>query len=430
MSAAAKPLDPPSLRVTVTEGERCHRSVEVEVPAELVAAERAAVLREYASRVKLKGFRKGKAPAHVLLQNYGGDIHEETIDRAIEKACRQALDSRGMQPVSDVKVADLHYSGGGVLSFKASFEVRPEVKLGRLGGFRIERPPATVPDGAAEAILERLRRQHAVWETAENGRPEAGDSVTVLVTKLEGTGDGSGGDGDRQYDLVLGEGQALPDIEDAIRTLTAGGADEFDVAFPDDYPDEARAGTRHRLKIELISRRVLELPTLDDAFAGSVGDFDDLDALRARIGRDLEREARSRAEGELRAQLLDMVVEANPFDVPDSMVEACTEAIIDDDGDLEPDMLEKLRAELRPSSELAVRRELLVKRIVEEHGLRASEREIGAKVREIARQAGRSPSAVRARLRKSGGLTNIERAITDAKLFGFLMAQSGIEEEK
>lgn len=427
MSAAAKPPGPPRLQVTVTEGERCHRFAEVEAPAEFVAAERAAVLRKYASRVKLRGFRKGKAPTHVLLRHYGSDIHEETIDRVVQKACRQALESRKLQPVSGVKVADLNYSGTGVLSFKASFEVRPEVALRRLGGFRIERPPVTVPDGALEAILERLRREHAVWKTAENGRPEPGDSVTVLLTRLEGAGDGSGSNGSRRYDLVLGEGQALPDIEDAIQTLATGGSDEFEIAFPDHYPDETRAGTRHRLKIELVSRRRLELPTLDDAFAVSIGDFEDLKGLCAQIGKDLERDARSRAEAEFRERLLDLVVEANPFEVPDSMVEAYTEAILADAGDLKPERLERLRAELRPSSELAVRRDLLVSRIVEEHGLRASEQEISARVREIARQARQPPSAVRARLRKSGGLSNIERGITDAKLFGFLMAQSGIE---
>lgn len=422
MSSAATPI-PPRLLVTVIEGKRCHRSIEVEVPSDFVAAEQDAVLRKYASRMKLRGFRKGKAPANVILQHHGGDIHRETIDRAVQKACKQALDSRKLHPVSDVEVTDLRTSGDDALSFKASFEIRPEVSIGRLGGFRVERPLVSVADGATEAVFERLRRENAVWRTAENGRPEPGDSVTVRLGELEG------GDGGRQYDLVLGEGQALPDIEDAIRTLAVEGADEFDIAFPDDHPDEARAGTSHRLGIELVSRRVAELPVLDDAFAASVGDFDDLEALRARIGEDLERDARSRAEAELHERLLHMVVEANPFDVPDSMVAAYTEALLADAGDLDPEKLGELRAELRPASEFAVRRELLVERIVEEHGLRASEQEIGARVQDLARRTGQSPSAVRARLRKSGGLSNIERGITDAKLFEFLAAQSVIEGE-
>lgn len=419
------PRETARLQVKVSEGERCHRSVDIVVPAEFVDAERSAVLRKYASRVKLRGFRKGKAPAAVILRHYGGDIHQETIDGVVEKACRQAIDSHGLQPFSEVEVADLRTVDGDGLSFKASFEVRPEVTLGRLGGFQVARPPAVVPDGAAEEILGRLGRENAAWRTTENGRPRSGDSVTVLLTPLEGTA-AEGDDGPRQYDLILGEGQALPDIEDAIGTLTTGDAGEFDIGFPDDHPDEQRRGTHHRLRIELVSRRVPELPELDDDFARSIGDFDGIEALRERIAQDLERDARSRAESEVRESLLRLVVEANPFDVPDSMVEAYTDALLSEAGDLEPDGLEKLREELRPASEFAVRRELLVERMVDEHDLRASEEEVGVRIREVAEQMGQSPSAVRARLRKSGGLGNIERGLTDAKLFDFLMARSTI----
>lgn len=427
MSPAPRAPDPSRLDVTVTEGERCHRSVEVVIPADFVAAEQVAVIRKYARKVRLKGFRKGRAPTGVILQHYGREIQEESVDRAIQKACRQAIDSHGLRPVSEVEVADLRFGDeDGALSFKASFEVHPEVTIGRLGGFKLQRAAPAVPDGAADEILERLRKERAAWRTVENGRPESGDSVTVLLTQLDSAPDPDSGDGARQYDLVLGEGQALPDIEEAIRSLAAGEADEFDVAFPDDHPDGDRAGTRHRLKIELVSRRVPELPALDDAFARSVGDFDDLDVLRARIGEDLDMDARSRSEADFRERLLRMVVEANPFDVPDSMVSVYTDALLAEAGDLEESKLEELREELRPSSEFAVRRELIVERIVEEHDLRASPEEVGEKVRELADRMGQSPSAVRSRLRKSGGLDNIERQLTDAKLFEFLMARSDL----
>ena len=426
MSAAARP-DPSRLEVTVTEGERCHRSVDVVVPADFVSAEQGAVIRKFARKVRLKGFRKGKAPTGVILQHYGREIQEESVDRAIQRACRQAIDSHGLRPVSEVQVEDLRFGDeDGALSFKASFEVRPEVTLGRLGGFKLERAPVTVPDGAVDEIIERLRRERAAWRTAENGRPEAGDSVTVQLTQLEEAGEPEADDRMRQYDLVLGEGQALPDIEEAIRSLTTGDAGEFDIAFPDDHPEEERRGSQHRLKIDLVSRRVPELPALDDVFARSVGDFEDLEALRARVGEDLDRDARSRSEADFRERLLNMVVEANPFEVPDSMVSAYTDALLAEAGDLEDSKLEELKAELRPSSEFAVRRELLVERIVAEHGLRASPEEVGEKVKELAGRLGQSPSAVRSRLRKSGGLDNIERQLTDAKLFEFLMAKSDL----
>ena len=426
MKSAAPALDASRLDVTVTEGERCRRTVKVVVPVDVVDAERIAVVRKYASRVKMRGFRKGHVPTPVILQRYGRSIEEETVEASVRKACDAAIVANELRPVSDVEVKDLQFEPGETISFVASFDVRPEVPLGRLGGFRVERPRVAVPDGAADEILEGLRKEHAAWRTEESGSPVAGDSVTVLLTRMEDEDGEPGGDGSRRYDIVLGEGQALPDIEEAIRTLVPGGGDEFDIGFPDDFDDEERRGQRHRLRIELVSRRVPELPALDDAFAGTVGDFEDLAALRARVEEDLEKDARGRAEAELRDRLLLQVVEANDFEVPDSMVEGYTDAVIGDANGVDPERLEDLRKELRPAAQMAVKRELLADRIVDEHGLRPTADEVGARVEELARGSGQSPGRLRARLKKSGGLRNIERSLTDARLFEFLKDRSEI----
>ena len=427
MKSAAPALDASRLDVTVTEGERCRRTVKVVVPVDVVDAERIAVVRKYASRVKMRGFRKGHVPTPVILQRYGRAIEEETVETSVRKACDAAIVANELRPVSDVEVKDLQFEPGETISFVASFDVRPEVSLGRLGGFRVERPRVAVPDGAADEILEGLRKEHAAWRTEESGSPVAGDSVTVLLTRMEDEdGEPGDADGSRRYDIVLGEGQALPDIEEAIGTLVPGGGDEFDVGFPDDFDDEERRGQRHRLRIELVSRRVPELPALDDAFARTVGDFEDLAALRARVEEDLGKDARGRAEAELRDRLLLQVVEANDFEVPDSMVEGYTDAVIGDANGVDPERLEDLRKELRPAAQMAVKRELLADRIVGEHGLRPTADEVGARVEELARGSGQSPGRLRARLKKSGGLRNIERSLTDTRLFEFLKDRSEI----
>ena len=426
MKSVAPALDASRLDVTVTEGERCRRTVKVVVPVDVVDAERIAVVRKYASRVKMRGFRKGHVPTPVILQRYGRSIEEETVEASVRKACDAAIVANELRPVSDVEVKDLQFEPGETISFVASFDVRPEVPLGRLGGFRVERPRVAVPDGAADEILEGLRKEHAAWRTEESGSPVAGDSVTVLLTRMEDEDGEPGGDGSRRYDIVLGEGQALPDIEEAIGTLVPGGGDEFDIGFPDDFDDEERRGQRHRLRIELVSRRVPELPALDDAFARTVGDFEDLAALRARVEEDLGKDARGRAEAELRDRLLLQVVEANDFEVPDSMVEGYTDAVIGDANGVDPERLEDLRKELRPAAQMAVKRELLADRIVDEHGLRPTADEVGDRVEELARGSGQSPGRLRARLKKSGGLRNIERSLTDARLFEFLKDRSEI----
>ena len=429
MKSAAPALDASRLDVTVTEAERCRRTVKVAVPVDVVDAERMAVVRKYASRVKMRGFRKGHVPTRVILQHYGRAIEEETVETAVKKACDAAIVTNGLRPVSDVEVKDLDFEPGEHISFEASFDVRPEVPLGRLGGFRVERPRVAVPEGAAGEILEGLRKEHAAWRTEESGSPVAGDSVTVLLSRLDRE-DAESGDADepRRYDIVLGEGQALPDIEEAIGTLAPGEGGEFHVAFPDDFADEERRGQRHRLRIELVSRRVPELPELDDAFARTVGEFEDLTALRARVEADLEREARARSESELREALFRLVVEANDFEVPDSMVEGYTDVVIGDANGVDPEKLAGLRKELRPAAQMAVKRDLLAERIVDEHELRPGAEEVRAQVEELARGTNQSPGRLHARLKKSGGLRNIERTLTDARLFEFLKSRSEITE--
>ena len=420
---AATQGDASRVDVKVTEGERCRLTLEVTVPVSFVETERVAVTRRYASRLKLKGFRKGRVPPGVVDKRFGRVIEEEAVEGAIRRACDEAISSRELKPVTDVDVTDVRFAPGDPLTFKAAFETRPTVPLGRLGGFRVERPQVEVPEGAVDRIIERLRGEHAVWRTAGNGRPERGDAVTVVMTRLDGAVEG---DARRQYDLVLGEGQALPDIEEAIRSLTAGEEGDFDVTFPDDFADESRRGARHRVRIALLSRSVPDLPEVDDAFARSVGEFERLDEMRDRIGEDLDREALSRAETEVNDRLMRMVVEANPFDVPESMVERYTDAILGEAEGVDPVKLEGLKEELRPASEFALKRDLLVSRIAGEHDLHATPAEVGAQVEALARGTGEPAGRVRARLRKSGGLRNLEQRLMEAKLFRFLREQSKI----
>ncbi len=411
------------VEVKVTGGERCRRILDVTVPVAFVERERAAVARKYASRLKLKGFRKGRVPPGVIDKRFGRVIEEEAVERAIRKACDQAIASRELKPVTDVDVTEVRFAPGDPLTFRAAFDEHPTIALGRLGGFRVERPRAEVPEGAVDRIVERLRGEHAVWKPTENGRPEPGDAVTVTMTRLDGDGDES-----RRYELVLGEGQALPDIEEAIRSLSAGEEDDFDVTFPDDFADESRRGATHRVRIALLSRSVPELPEVDDAFARSVGEFEDMDAMRSRIGEDLERKARSHAEGEVDDRLIRMIVEANPFEVPASMVERYTDVVLAEAEGVDPDRLEVVRNKVRPVSEFALKRDLLVSRIADEHGLNATPSEVDAQVEVLAGTTGEPAGRVRARLRKSGGLRNLERRLTEAKLFRFLREKSEITE--
>jgi trigger factor len=218
-------------------------------------------------------------------------------------------------------------------------------------------------------------------------------------------------------------------VEEASRTLAVGDTGDFTVTFPDDFSDESRRGEKEHLRITLQARKTKELPELTDEFATSMGDFENLDALTARVRDDLEKEARDQAESVVKGQLVENLLEANPFQVPRSMTERYVESVLGDTSKLDPALVARTRESIRPEAEQAVKRILLIDRIAELQGLRASEDEVDDRVQEIARKNGMKPGQVYSNLQKSGNLDALEREITEQKVWTFLMEQSTVTEE-
>ncbi len=226
--------------------------------------------------------------------------------------------------------------------------------------------------------------------------------------------------------LLLGQRDALPDIESAIKSLEPGASGEFDLSFPDDFPDEERRGEKERVLITLLGRKILELPELDDDLAKQVGEFETLDELMSRVRSDLEKEAGQEAENVVRGRLLDMLLEANPFDVPVSMVDRYADGVIGDQPNLETERMEELRTSIRPEAERAVKRILLIEEVAETQGLAATEDDIDSRVEEIAEATDSTAAKVYANLQKAGRIEMLERELTEKKVFDFLQEQSQI----
>jgi trigger factor len=408
------------LRIDLQERERWRRTLNVTVPADLVQEEREQVASKLAKRIKLPGFRSGRIPASVVEKRFGPALHQEMLNRVIEQAYREALRVESLRPISEGEVEKVEYEPEQDLSFSISFDVQPVIELGRLGGFQVQRPKVTAGEQELARVLDRLRRQSGAWRPVESGKPERGDRVGVTVARID-----SGKADERSYDLVLGEGDALPDVEAAIASLEPGASGEFDIPIP----DAAEGEQTQRLRITLRDRRVLDLPELDDAFARSVGNFEDVASLQARVREDLEREAEQQAEAALRARLLDEVVNANPFDVPLSMIDRYMDSVLGDTKGVDPERLATLKEQLRPEAEGAVRRALILERVADQQGLRATEAELDARVEELAARSSASPAETYARLQKSGRLETLEREITEQKVFSFLKEKSRIEDE-
>ena len=368
----------------------------------------------------MKGFRKGRVPAALIESRYGGALRKEALDKLIGNAYREALTAEELKPISEGEIEDIRYQPEQDLTFAIAFDVEPVVELERLGGFAVERATPPVTDEHVDGVLARIQEQNGVWKPVEEGTPANGDLVSVKILRLTGESEET-----RDYDLVIGQGDAIPDIEEAIKGLEPDSSGDFEITFPEDFPDESRRGKSEEVRITLTARRTLDVPELDDDLARQVGDFETLDELKAKVREDMERDAEQAAENAVRGRLLDLLIEANPFEVPQSMTTRYADGVIGEQR-IPEDKIAEVREQIRPEAERAVKRILVVDRVAETQGLAATEEEVDGRVEEIAQKNDAAVAKVYAELQKAGRLEAIERELTEKKVFEFLKEQSQI----
>ncbi len=422
------------LRIDVQEPESWSRRVAVTVPRERVKRIRQSVASQLSRNVRLPGFRKGSIPSSLVEKQFGPAIEQETMDRVIQESYKEVLENGDFQPITQGVVENVHYHPGEDLTFEVHFEVQPAIQITNTAGFTVQRPPAEVTDADVESVIERVRAERGTVRVLEEGVADEGDEVTVDITDLHAD-EGSEHAGARPFRFTLGERQAIPDIEDAIRTLAPGADGEFTVRYPADFPDEELRGREQRLRIKLNELRRRDLPALDDAFAQTL-EFESVDALRERIRADLEAEKQRNSEAAMRAALVEQVLAANTFEVPPSMVDRYL-AFMTGEAQQDPKKMPKrtpeqeerfsqMRLMMRPQAEAALKRMLVVEHLADREGLRATADEVDARVERLAEEHGISPSDAWIQLEKGGQIQALESEITEDKVFEYLRSQNTV----
>lgn len=411
------------ITVEKTAEDSASKSLRVTVPIDRVRQAEERALKYYAKRAKLPGFRPGKAPDTVVRKRFGDAIRQTVLEEVIRESWETAKTSESLKPITDPSIRNLKFEEGSPIEFELHVEVRPELKLDRVGNFKVERRLAAVTDQAVNEQLARIQEQKAAWIPVEGASPSPGQMVRVEVATLE---DGTPGPS-QPHDLVLGENQTIPELEERIMSLRPGESTDTEVRFPDDHPDEARRGQVRRLRVALHEVKRQELPPLDDALAREVGDFESLEALRGAVRQDLEREAAREADAEVRRSLLAQIVEANRVEAPHSLVHRLMHGYADM-YKVPEDQLPAFEQQFHGIAETQVRRDLVLDALVETHGLRATEAELDEKINAMAAARGVPAGQLYASLQKSNRLAELERALTEEKVFDFLLKQSTVEE--
>jgi trigger factor len=413
------------ITVEKTAEDSASKSLHVTVPVDRVQEAEARALKYYAQRARLPGFRPGKAPDTVVRKRFGDAIRQTVLEEVIREGWETAKTNESLQPINDPSIRNLKFEEGSPIEFELHVEVRPEVKLDRLGGFRLERRVAAVTDAAVNEQLARIQEQRATWIPLEGVKPGPGHMVRVEVAPIENGTRGAS----QPHDLVLGDNQTIPELEERIMTLLPGENTEAEVRFPDDHPDESRRGQTRRVHLALHEVKRQELPPLDDALAREAGDFENLDALRAAVRQDLEREAAREADADVRQKLLAQIIDANGIGAPHSLVHRVLHRFAEV-YQVPENQLEGFEQQFHQIAENQVKRDLVLDAIAEQQGLRATEADLDERINSMAAARGAPAGQVYASLQKANRLQELERVLTEEKVFNFLLSQSTIEEVK
>ena len=411
------------ITVEKTAEDSASKSLRVTVPVDRVRQAEAKAVQYYAQRARLPGFRPGKAPVAVVRKRFNDAIRQTVLEEVLRESWETAKTAESLKPITDPSIRNLKFEEGSPIEFDLLVEVRPEIKLERVGGFKVERRVQPVTDAAVDEQLARLQEQKAAWLPVSGEQPSPGQMVRVEVAPLE---DGNPG-ASQPYDLVLGQNQAIPELEERIMALRPGESADSEVRFPDDHPDESRRGQSRQVRVTLHEVKRQELPTLDDAFAHEVGDFEDLAALRTAVRQDLEREAVREADAQVRQALLLQVIEANQVPAPESLVHRLMHGYAEMYR-IPPDQLGPFEQQFHPVAETQVRRDLALDALVEAQGLRATEAELDARIAQLAEARGVPVAELYGNLQKANRLGELERSITEEKAFAYLLSQSTVDE--
>lgn len=427
------------------------KNLVVEIPSTVVDAEIDKVSRDYSKAARIPGFRPGKVPAKVVRQRFRDQILHDVAHGLIPRAVDEALRDKGVEPVNTPDIKDVVVEEGQPLKFTASFETVPPIEPGDYASVVLTAKAPQVDESAVEQALSQLRDRAARYDPVEGRGLELGDSVVMDLTRTARArveeplvviaGEAPAPSPDREQTdthenvtVEIGAAANPPGFDEELAGLAAGDTKTFDIAYPSDYAIAELAGTTvsYNVTIKAIRKRVL--PAMDDEFARDMGDFENLDALRARVRDDLEHEAMHENERELRGELLKQLAERVNFEVPASLLDREIDRRVEEfvrrlmDQQIDPMQInvnwEEFREKQREAAAEAVKSALVLDEVSRRENIAATDEEINAEVERYAERSGRTGALVRAKLEKEGGIGRLYSGLRREKTVDFLLSRA------
>ena len=422
------------MAVTVETLEKLERKITLTLPVGVIQTEVDSRLRKLARTVKMEGFRPGKGPMNVVTQRYGYSVHYEVMNDKVGEAFATAANEAKLRVAGQPKITESETAAEGQMAFDAIFEVFPEVKIGDLATAEVEKLAADVTDEAIDKTIEILRKQRRTF--AQRAQGTAAQDTDRVTVDFEGKIDGepfAGGKAD-DFQFILGDGQMLKEFEDATRGMKTGESKTFPLAFPADYHGKDVAGKTADFMVTLKKLEAANLPAVDGELAKSLGIAEGtVEALRADIRKNLEREVKFRLLARNKQAAMDALVSKAELDLPKSSVQAELDR-----------MVENARADLkqrgikdadkapipddifRPQAERRVRLGLVVAELVRANDLAAKPEQIKAHVDELAASYEKPADVVRWYFGDNRRMAEVEAIVIENNVTDFVLAKAKV----
>jgi trigger factor len=426
-----------SLSVSTTETSSVIRTLEVEVDAKRVRKAFDQAYRDLGRRVRVRGFRPGKAPRSVLEKLYGASVAEEMKQALVAETLSEAVDQSGLVPVSQPSVDAEALADDAPFRYRASVEIKPEISLPDLKGLPARRPAVEVGVEDVESELQGIRERRAPLVDEPEGTVAA--TGHTLVIDYVGTIDGQTFDGGTANGAILelGAERFIPGFEEQLEGASAGEDREIRVSFPEDYGATHLAGKEALFAVHVVRVQRRDLPELDDAFAKELGEFETVGDLRDRIRADLVAGREQAAKGELRRTLMDALIERTAFEVPPGMIEQRLEQRLAmarqqlgraiPEGELNERLVE-WREQWRPHAERDVRETLLLETVAREVGCEVEDGAVEERIEQTARDQGIDPARLRHLYEERGMKDALRAQMLEDKALEFLVSEAKVEE--
>ena len=386
------------MSVQVEKLEKNMAKLTVEVSAEDFKAAIKKAFNKNKNRFSIPGFRKGKAPQAMIEKMYGeGVFYEDAADEAINASYAEAMKESGLDIVSRPEVTIENIGKDEPFVYSALVAVKPEVTLGQYKGVEVEKADASVSAEDVEAELKKVQEQNARLLTVEDRGVEDGDQTVI---DFEGFVDGKGFEGGKaeDYPLTIGSHSFIDTFEEQLIGKKIGEECEVNVTFPTEYHAADLAGKPATFKVTVKEIKVKELPELNDEFASEVSEFDTLDEYKKDVEKKLAEKKEIEANSKNEDAVVAKVVENATMEIPDKMIDAQAENMVQDmarrmqSQGLSLDMylkytgmtVEQMKEQARPDAEKRIRTRLVLEAVAKAENIQISDEKVDEEVAKMA----------------------------------------------